>query len=88
MPEQYTLYQFESCPFCARVRRYIAEARLDVPLKDTLRDPGARQELISGGGDSMVPCLRIERDGQVQWLYESLDIIAYLREHAVPAAGH
>jgi glutathione S-transferase len=85
MSEQYTLYQFESCPFCARVRRFMAEAGLDLPVKDTLRDPAARAELIAGGGNSMVPCLRIERDGEVRWLYESLDIIAYLRDHATPA---
>jgi glutathione S-transferase len=87
MIEHYTLYQFDSCPFCARVRRFLAEAGLEIPLKDTLRDPVARQELIAGGGDSMVPCLRIERDGEVRWMYESLDIIAYLREHAVPSGG-
>ena len=86
MSEQYTLYQFESCPFCARVRRFMAEAGLDLPVKDTLRDAAARAELIAGGGNSMVPCLRIERDGEVRWLYESLDIIAYLRDHAAPAA--
>ncbi len=82
MPERYTLYQYDSCPFCARVRRYLAEARIEVPMKDTLRDPVARQELVAGGGSSMVPCLRIDRDGAVHWMYESLDIIAYLREHA------
>jgi hypothetical protein len=30
-----------------------------------------------------VPCLRIQRDGQVQWMYESLDIIDYLRKKLV-----
>jgi len=85
MTERYTLYQFESCPFCARVRRYLAEAGIDMPMKDTLRDPQARQELMAGGGDSMVPCLRIERAGEVRWMYESLDIIAYLREHVEAA---
>lgn len=87
MSERYTLYQYDSCPFCARVRRYLAEAGIDMPMKDTLRDPAARQELIEGGGSSMVPCLRIERDGAVWWMYESLDIIAYLREHAAAAAA-
>jgi len=87
MSERYTLYQYDSCPFCARVRRYLAEAGIDMPMKDTLRDPAARQELIEGGGSSMVPCLRIERDGAVRWMYESLDIIAYLREHAAAAAA-
>jgi len=83
MPERYTLYKYDSCPFCMRVRRFLAEAGLDLPLKDTLRDPEARRELAAGGGSTQVPCLRIEADGEVRWLYESLDIIAYLREHAV-----
>lgn len=78
--EQYVLYQYATCPYCQRVLRFLAEAEVDLPLKDTLRDPAARRELIQGGGDSQVPCLRIERDGQVSWLYESLDIIAYLRQ--------
>jgi len=79
MPEQYTLYQYDSCPFCHRVRRFIADQGIPVAMRDTLRDPQARRELIDGGGRSMVPCLRIERDGEVRWLYESLDIIDYLR---------
>lgn len=82
MSERYTLYQYDSCPYCARVRRFLAEAGLDLPMKDTLRDPEARRELIAGGGSPQVPCLRIERDGRVQWLYESLDIIDYLRGRA------
>jgi glutaredoxin len=85
MPERYTLYLYDSCPYCARVKRYLAEAGLVIAMKDTLRDPQARGELIAGGGSSMVPCLRIDRDGGTRWLYESLDIIAYLREQ--PAAA-
>jgi glutathione S-transferase len=36
-----------------------------------------------------VPCLRIETDGAVSWLYESLDIIEYLRQQILTnrAAG-
>ncbi|HAR30712.1 MAG TPA: glutaredoxin [Gammaproteobacteria bacterium] len=86
MSESYVLYQYDSCPFCQRVRRFLAESGLSLPLKDTLRDPEARRELLTGGGDTQVPCLRIERDGEVTWLYESLDIIAYLRAHAVGSA--
>jgi glutathione S-transferase len=82
MSESYTLYQYDACPYCHRVRRFLAGTDLDVTLRDTLRDPRARQELIAGGGQSMVPCLRIERDGEVTWLYESLDIIDYLRRVA------
>jgi glutaredoxin len=56
--EQYVLYQYATCPYCQRVLRFLAEAEVDLPLKDTLRDPAARRELIQGGGDSQVPCLR------------------------------
>lgn len=77
--ETYTLYQFDTCPFCMRVRRFLAASGLELPTKDVQRDPSAYRELIEGGGSGMVPCLRIERDGEVRWLYESLDIIDYLQ---------
>lgn len=81
MPEHHVLYQFAGCPYCRRVRLFLEEAGIDMEMRDTLLDPQARRELIEGGGRSMVPCLRIERDGEVHWLYESLDIIDYLRRH-------
>lgn len=89
MSESYQLFQYDSCPFCYRVRLFLADIGIDIPLRDTLRDPAARRELLEGGGRAMVPCLRIERDGEVQWLYESMDIISYLRarEPAVRSAG-
>jgi len=47
-------------------------------FRDTLRDPEAYRELLQGGGRGMVPCLRIERGDEVEWMYESMDIIRYL----------
>lgn len=85
MAETYTLYQYASCPFCARVRQFLDQAGIEVPMRDTLRDPAARRELIEGGGRATVPCLRIERDGAVHWLYESLDIIDYLKRQYADA---
>jgi glutathione S-transferase len=83
MPERHVLYQYESCPFCRRVLQFLAETRIRVEMRDILRDPEARRELVEGGGRATVPCLRIERDGEVHWLYESRDIIDYLRrQHA------
>ena len=39
--------------------------------------------LKQGGGKTQVPCLRIEDSaGNVQWMYESDDIIQYLKRHA------
>ncbi len=81
MAEGYVLYQYPSCPFCHRVRQFMDEAGIDVPMRDTLRDPAARRELVEGGGRATVPCLRIEQNGHVRWLYESRDIIDYLKEH-------
>ena len=74
------LYQFKSCPYCIRVRRTIRQLALDMETRDINRNPEYRQALRNGGGKSQVPCLRIEQqNGGVQWLYESADIIAYLK---------
>lgn len=80
--ETYQLFQYDSCPFCYRVREFLREAGIEIPMRDTLQDAQARRELMEGGGSGMVPCLRIDRDGAVSWLYESLDIIDYLRQRA------
>ena len=75
------LYHYASCWFCGRVRRVIDELQLNIELRDILVDPQNRQTLIEHGGPSTVPCLRIEQeDGDVQWMYESSDICAYLLE--------
>ncbi len=74
-----TLYHFESCRFCARVRAYIAEHHLDVPMKDIELNPTYCDELIAIGGKTQVPCLVI--DGKP--LYESLDIIDWLKNNLV-----
>jgi len=87
MSETYELYYSATCGYCHRVRRYLEQAGWQIPLKDTLRDPAARAELVSGGGKSQVPCLRIRRDGEDVWLYESLDIIDYLKARREQVSG-
>ncbi|HIF9436808.1 TPA: glutaredoxin family protein [Photobacterium damselae] len=77
--EALTLYQFDACPFCVKVRR--AAKRLNLPLKTLdAKQPIYEQELANGGGKRKVPCLRIEEDGKTEWMYESNDIIAYLEQ--------
>lgn len=83
--ETYQLFKSDTCGFCHRVRHYLAGAGWDIPLRDTMREPAASRELIEGGGRSTVPCLRIDRGGEVSWLYESLDIIEYLESHRAAA---
>jgi glutaredoxin len=75
------LYQFEGCPFCVKVRREIKRLGLNIEYRDILKNSAWEQEMIQGGGQRQVPCLRIEKDdGGVQWLYESSDINRYLND--------
>lgn len=73
------LYHFESCPYCRRVRDYLAQAGVEVKMKDTRLDPTAREELRELGGKTQVPALLI--DGKI--MYESSDIIAWFKENVV-----
>ncbi|HDS1737208.1 MULTISPECIES: glutaredoxin [Pseudomonas] len=72
------LYQFHACPFCVKTRRNLHRLNVPVALRDAKNDPVHRQALLEGGGRVKVPCLRIEEQGQVTWMYESKAIIAYL----------
>ncbi len=75
------LYQFESCPFCIKVRRAIKRLNLKIEQRDAQRIEKFRKELISEGGLFQTPCLRItKKDGSIQWMYESSDIIKYLQK--------
>jgi len=50
----------------------------ELELRNT-SDREHAKALIEGGGKTQVPCLRIEgSDGEVQWMYESDDIIRFL----------
>ena len=83
--ENLKLYHYASCWFCAKVRRVIDELQLNIELRDILVDPENRQTLVTHGGSSTVPCLKIEEpDGDVTWMYESTDICNYLVERFGP----
>ena len=74
-----TLYQYQACPFCVKVRRAMKRQGLKIETRDVKRNDAAREELLAGGGDLKVPCLRIgEGERGAQWMYESKDIIGYL----------
>lgn len=74
------LYQFKACPFCVKVRRECKRLGINLPLQDAKRDLRVRNELLEQGGKIKVPCLRIEQDNQVRWLYESSDIVSFLQQ--------
>lgn len=74
------LYHYKACPFCVKVRRAMKRQSLNIETRDVKRSELAREELLAGGGTLKVPCLRMENDqGQVEWMYESSDIIDFLQ---------
>lgn len=76
-----SLYQLPSCPFCVKVRRAMKREGLTIELRNINQKNDYREELIREGGKPTVPCLRIEQaDGQVQWLYESKDVVSHLQQ--------
>jgi len=76
------MYQFLTCPFCIKTRRAIRRLSLNIETRDALNDAPSRQQLLEGGGQIKVPCLRITSvDGHEEWLYESDDIIQYLQQN-------
>tara|TARA_R100000655_G_scaffold100062_1_gene144329 strand:+ start:441 stop:701 length:261 start_codon:yes stop_codon:yes gene_type:complete len=78
-----SLYHFNECPFCVKVRKFIRENTLDIPLHNIRKEQAKKEELTQEGGKAVVPCLRIEDKYtyKVTWLYESNKIIEYLKNN-------
>ena len=75
------LYQYRTCPFCIKVRQEMRRLTLNVELLDAQQPGKHRDDLVQGGGQAKVPCLKITGAADnTQWLYESGEIIKYLRE--------
>ena len=74
------LYQFQTCPFCIKVRQEMRRLSLPIERRDAQHDTVHRTALLQGGGAVKVPCLKIsDGQGQSQWLYDSAAIMAYLQ---------
>ena len=88
------LYHYDSCPYCAKVRRAIYDLSQkfelwnieprnielrNIELRNIELEPQHYIDLLEGGGKPQVPCLRIKNtDGNDEWLYESDEIINFL----------
>lgn len=80
------LYQYKTCPFCIKTRQEMRRLSLDITKVDAQHAGPARTELLQGGGQTKVPCLKItDAAGSSRWLYDSEKIIAYLRSRFAPA---
>lgn len=81
-----SLYQYPACPFCVKVRRAMKRNSLNIETRNVKKSEQYKEELTQGGGQLKVPCLRIEEDnGDVNWMYESSDIISYLEQRFSPS---
>jgi glutaredoxin len=81
--EKISLYQFFACPFCIKTRRAMYKLNLPIVKRNASQGSPYRDELLQGGGRIQTPCLRIEKDDAVEWLYDSSEIIRYLKKRFV-----
>ncbi len=79
-----SLYEFYACPFCVKTRRAIHRLNIDIERRDIRKQQKYYQELETQGL-TKVPCLRIEKNDEVEWLYESNEIINYLNGRFDPS---
>ena len=75
-----TLYVKAGCPFCRRVLDAAAELGVSLEEKD-VADPEVAAELVARGGKLQTPYL-VDGARGIE-MYESDDIIAYLRETCI-----
>ncbi len=75
----YKLYQFEECPYCAKVRGYLQENKIECELINVSydRDSEERKMLFKHSGVSTVPVLQHNE----KFIGDSTKIIEYLNEH-------
>ena len=81
--EKLSLYQFFACPFCIKTRRAMHKLNLPIVKRNASNGSPFLDDLLQGGGKIQTPCLRIEKDDSVEWLYESSKIISYLEKRFV-----
>ncbi len=73
------LYYKPTCPYCQRVLGANDTIKAPLVLRDVLSDHVAKEELVAKGGKSQVPYLEDTDRGVC--MYESMDIIEYLRQN-------
>lgn len=80
------LYQKEDCPYCAKVRQVLTDLHLDWISRTAPKGAPQRAKLLELGGKEQVPFM-VDTDTGVM-MYESDDIIKYLRQHYAGFQGN
>jgi glutathione S-transferase len=84
-PEKFLeVYEFESCPFCRKLREVLSELDLEYISRTAARGSAKRAALVARGGKQMVPYM-VDANTETE-MYESEDIIDYLHETYAEAA--
>ena len=73
------LYYSAFCFFCQKVLMFMRKNNIELETRST-SERTHYETLAKGGGRTQVPCLLIQSDSEPVWMYESDDIINYLRE--------
>lgn len=76
--DELSLYYLPTCYYSQKVLAFLNTSEIAVSLHST-REPENKEYLIQRGGKNQVPCLFIKGEP----LYESDDIIAYLKKHVM-----
>lgn len=73
------LYQFEMCPYCAKVRNKLDNLGLEYEKVNVShnRDDALRKELLEKSGVATVPVLKADN----KYIGESSDIIEFLEQN-------
>lgn len=73
------LYQKEDCPYCAKVRQVLTDLQVDWVSRTAPKGAPQRDKLLELGGKEQVPFM-VDTETDIR-MYESDDIIKYLRQH-------
>ncbi len=72
------LYISHNCPASIELKRHCQRIGLNVVEKDVERVNCYRNELVKGGGHSMVPCLMVDDNQGRNWVYSPESIYSFL----------
>lgn len=76
-----TLYFKTTCQYCRKVIDFAEANGISLEMRDVVLEPAHMERVIEEGGKRQVPYLVDDKEGVA--MYESDDIIEYLRTHYV-----